>query len=194
MTSKDYRYDSDRCLISNLLGIPESDLKGETMEEIITKMIQNSESGIESDRAMMVREIITRYGETRIRPGERFQKSSQIYEHFRIRLGEAKQEAFYIVLLDNKHKVITEKVISLGTLNQSLVHPREVFAPAIEARAAAIVLIHNHPSGEPSPSNQDIEITKRLVEVGSVVGINVIDHVIVGTDRYYSFVDEDMMP
>ena len=83
-------------------------------------------------------------------------------------------------------------MISLGTLNQSLVHPREIFAPAIELRAASVILIHSHPSGDVQPSNQDIEITKRLSKVGEIMGIKVLDHVIIGED-YFSFVDQDMM-
>ncbi|MBT4285856.1 MAG: JAB domain-containing protein, partial [Deltaproteobacteria bacterium] len=86
------------------------------------------------------------------------------------------------------------QVISIGILNKSLVHPREVFVPALERRAAAIVLCHCHPSGDPKPSTQDKEITKRLVEVGKLIGINVLDHLIIGDNGYYSFVDEDVMP
>ncbi|NQU63585.1 MAG: DNA repair protein RadC [SAR324 cluster bacterium] len=136
-----------------------------------------------------MKEIAQRYGEKRIKAGEPFTCSSQIYEHFRVRLAEFKQEAFISVLLDNKHRVIT-----LGILNQSLVHAREVFAPAIGYRAAAVVICHCHPSGDPKPSSQDISITKRLVDAGNLIGIRVIDHLIIGDNEYFSFADEDMMP
>ena len=116
-----------------------------------------------------------------------------MYEHFRIRLGTARQEQFHVLILDNKHRVIEEKMITMGTLNQSLIHPREIFAPAIELRAASVILIHSHPSGDTKPSQQDIEITKRLSEVGEIMGIKVMDHVIIG-DGYFSFVDQEMMP
>ena len=84
-------------------------------------------------------------------------------------------------------------MITMGTLNQSLIHPREIFAPAIELRAASVILIHSHPSGDTKPSQQDIEITKRLSEVGEIMGIKVMDHVIIGDD-YFSFVDDGIMP
>ena len=100
---------------------------------------------------------------------------------------EEDREAFATILLDTKLKPIGHYVVSTGTLNQSLVHPREVFKKAIVASAHAITLIHNHPSGDANPSNEDIQVTQRLVEAGELVGIEVLDHVIVGDDNYYSF-------
>ena len=177
-------------LISNLFDIPGDNIKGETVPEIIDYLISHSD---DVDRVMMVKEIAERYGERRLSTNEPFKKSSQVYDHFRIRLGEAKQENFLAILLDQKHRIIREQQISLGSLSRSIVHPREVFAPAIEHRAAAIILVHNHPSGDADPSTQDIEITKRLCEVGELVGIGVVDHVIVGRDCYFSFIDAGMM-
>ena len=147
---------------------------------------------IPDERVDLVREIAARYGEKRIL-GQSFNSAKQVYEHFKIRLGTARQEEFHVLILDNKHRVIHEKMITLGTLNQSLIHPREIFAPAIELRAASVILIHGHPSGNTKPSKQHIEITKRLSEVGEIMGISVIDHVIIGDD-YLSFVDQEMMP
>ena len=108
-------------------------------------------------------------------------------------LSGAMQENFIVVLLDNKHRPIMDVQVSRGTLNQSLVHPREVYAPAIEQRAAAVILVHNHPSGDPEPSQQDIQITKRLQEVGELVGIKVLDHIIVAGNTYLSFVDDGLL-
>ncbi len=122
--------------------------------------------------------------------------SRKIFHKYRCRvkrLKHAQQEEFHVLILDNKHRVILEQLISKGTLTQSLIHPRECFAPAISLRAAAIILVHNHPSLDPKPSQQDIEITKRLSEVDVLVGIKVLDHVIVG-DNYFSFADDGMMP
>ena len=175
---------SNRELLSELLQIPEQGLRGETIPDIL--------DSIPDERVDLVREIAARYGERRI-VGQSFKSSKQVYDHFRIRLGTAKQEEFHVLILDNKHRVIEEKMITLGTLNQSLIHPREIFAPAIELRAGSIILIHCHPSGEVQPSKQDIEITKRLCEVGQLMGIEVIDHVIIGDD-YFSFVDDGIMP
>jgi len=130
----------------------------------------------------------------KVEEGESFTNSESIYNYYRFSLTRQKQESFYILILDNKHRIIKLQCISQGILNKSLVHPREVFAPAIQLRAAAIVLIHNHPSGDPTPSTADINITGRLVQVGELVGISVLDHVIIGKNSYYSFVDEDRMP
>jgi DNA repair protein RadC len=173
-------YKSDKKLLSELLQIPEQDMRGHTIPDLL--------DSIPDERVDLVREIAARYGEKRIL-GQTFDSARQVYDHYRVRLGTAKQEEFNILILDNKHRVIEEKMITLGTLNQSLVHPREVFAPAISLRAAAIILVHCHPSGDPNPSSQDREITKRLIKAGQVVGIEIMDHIIIGDD-FYSFMNE----
>ena len=98
-----------------------------------------------------------------------------------------KQEHFMVLLLDNKNKVIKTETISIGTINASLVHPREVFVKAIRQHAAAVILAHNHPSGDPKPSAEDRAITKRLLESGDLLGIPVLDHVVIGGADYVSF-------
>ncbi|MBT4088635.1 MAG: hypothetical protein HOE30_09100 [Deltaproteobacteria bacterium] len=184
-------YLTDQDLLNKVLHIPIEEMKGACMREIIENLLLNSEK---KESVCLVKEIAHRYGEKRLTPGELFTCSSQIYEHFRIRLAQYKQETFIVTLLDNKHRMIADQMISLGTLNQSLVHCREVFAPAIERRAAAIVICHCHPSGDPKPSTQDITITKRLVDVGNLIGIKVLDHLVIGDNEYFSFVDENIMP
>ena len=99
------------------------------------------------------------------------------------------RENFIIMMLDNKHKVIGINTVSVGSLNSSVVHPREVFKPAILCNAAAIILAHNHPSGDPAPSPEDISVTKRLIEAGDVLGIAVLDHIVIGDDNYVSLKD-----
>ena len=96
-------------------------------------------------------------------------------------------EVFAILCLSTKHRVIAYHEVSRGTLDATLVHPREVFEAALLANAAAIVLCHNHPSGEPTPSPDDLQLTRRLVGAGALLGVDVLDHVIVGDGRYYSF-------
>lgn len=98
-----------------------------------------------------------------------------------------------MVLLTNKNRKIREVKISEGSLTASLVHPREVYNPVIRESAAAVVFVHNHPSGDPSPSPEDIAITARLKEVGEVMGIKVLDHVEIGHDRYFSFKEKGML-
>lgn len=96
------------------------------------------------------------------------------------------REQFRVIHLDSKNRVIGQEVISIGSLNASTVHPREVFKNAIKASAATIIAIHNHPSGDPIPSREDIEIAKRLNEAGSIIGIEVLDHLVIGNGRFES--------
>lgn len=106
------------------------------------------------------------------------------------RLRFAPKEQFLVVLLNSKNRVIGTEVVSEGSLTGSVVHPREVFQPAILQHAAAIVVSHNHPSGDPHPSREDKEITKMLVEAGKIIGIPVLDHIVIGDGTYYSFQEE----
>ena len=101
-------------------------------------------------------------------------------------LSEEKREVFYVILQDLKGYLITYEMISTGTLSNTLVHPREVFYPAIRNKAASLILAHNHPSGDPAPSPQDIALTKKLIEAGKLVGIPVDDHLIFGKECYTS--------
>jgi len=135
-------------------------------------------------------EIARRYGERSFRVGEPFRGSSDVYAHFRERLAAEKREHFYAVLLDNKHRKIKDVSVSQGSLTASIVHPRDVFAPVVRESAAAVIFVHNHPSGDPTPSKEDIEITRRLREVGDIMGVRVLDHIVVGDGRYVSFVDD----
>ena len=137
-----------------------------------------------------VMEIARRYATQRLEAGHVLASSSDVFRHFHQRLKDKKREAFYIVLLDNKNRVIKEDRISEGTLTSSLVHPREVFASAVRAAAASLVVVHNHPSGDPTPSREDEQITGRLTEAGKVLGIHMVDHVIIGGEKYYSFADQ----
>jgi len=108
--------------------------------------------------------------------------------------GSRPVEQFGIVLLDTKHRLLQVKLVSTGSLDSTMAHPREVFREAIAARAAAIVLFHNHPSGDPRPSADDVALTVRLVEAGLVVGIDVLDHLILADQRYYSFTEAGQLP
>lgn len=122
-----------------------------------------------------------------------FKNSREVFEYFRPKFYGLKKERFLCALLDAKNRVFREIIISEGTLTSSLVHPREVFRNAIKEAAASVLFVHNHPSGDPDPSRDDINITKRLVETGRVVGINVLDHVIVSNGRYLSLMEKGYM-
>jgi len=109
------------------------------------------------------------------------------------RLRKEHREHFLVLLLNARHEVIGKETISIGSLNASIVHPREVFKPAILASAASLVLVHNHPSGDAEPSEEDLAITKRLVQVGELLGIGVLDHVIVASRGVVSLKARQMM-
>lgn len=126
-------------------------------------------------------------------PSRSFRTSLEIYSYFRPRFEGVRKECFWGALLDGKNRIIKVLRISEGSLTRSLVHPREVFRPAIKEAAAGMLFVHNHPSGEPEPSREDIQITQRLVEGGKLLGIRVLDHVIIGSCRYFSFADEGMI-
>lgn len=117
---------------------------------------------------------------------QKIRSAKDVYDIFIDRLDNAKKEEFYAILLDTKSNVIDEHRISVGTLNASLIHPREVFNPAIKASANAIILVHNHPSGDCTPSDVDKSVSKMLYNAGDLLGINVLDHVIIGKDSYIS--------
>jgi len=108
--------------------------------------------------------------------------AEDVYNYFVDELKDKKKEHFYALLLDSKNRIIKEELISVGTLNSSLVHPREVFKEAIKNSANAIILVHNHPSGDCEPSAEDLEITEKMKEAGEIVGVKVLDHVLVGND------------
>lgn len=116
--------------------------------------------------------------------------SRDVFETYRPRYKNATQEEFLLLTLNTKNRITREVVISLGTLNSSIVHPRDVFNHALREAAAGVIFVHNHPSGDPAPSREDITLTARLCEGGRLLGIKVLDHVIIGATRYYSFADE----
>jgi len=102
-------------------------------------------------------------------------------------IRDNKKEYFVVFYLDVRNQVIKKEIVSIGNLNSSLVHPREVFEPAVRNLCAQIILAHNHPSGDASPSEDDLKITKRLVEAGKILGIEIVDHVIITKDGFFSF-------
>jgi len=108
--------------------------------------------------------------------------SDLVMEHLRY----LDREVMRLLLLDSKHQVIATPVVSVGTLNASMVHPREIFKECIRRSAAAVIAVHNHPSGDPSPSSEDIQVTKRLFQAGEILGIDLLDHIIIGDNRFVS--------
>ena len=138
-------------------------------------------------------QLARRFSDNCLQPGERFLSSGDAFSHFHERLRDLRKEIFLALLLDSKNRLLREVRISEGSLNASIVHPREVFAPVVRESAAAVLFVHNHPSGDPSPSREDIEITKRLKEVGDLMGVRVLDHVIIGNGNYVSLADRGLI-
>lgn len=118
---------------------------------------------------------------------------SDIADILMLDMGHLKKEHFRIVMLDTKNGIIGIEDISIGSLNSSIVHPREVFKEAIAKSSASIILVHNHPSGDPTPSKEDIAITRRLSEGGEILGIKVLDHIIIGNKKYISLKEKDIL-
>jgi len=139
-----------------------------------------------------VGELARRYALQRLPRGTPLRTSAEVYRHCGERLAALRKEQFHVILLDGKNRPLKDVRVSEGTLTASLVHPREVFVPVIEESAAAIILVHNHPSGDPTPSAEDIAITQRLRQVGELMGVRVLDHVVIGHGRYVSFADEGL--
>ena len=137
---------------------------------------------------LTIREDIAAY----LKTGQRFTDPRQVYETFSFLMKETK-EMFMTLHLDGKNRIICMDLVSMGSLNQSIVHPRSVFQTACISNAAAIICVHQHPSGDPTPSSEDIAITRRLKEAGEIMGIKILDHIIVGEGEYLSFVERGLL-
>lgn len=125
--------------------------------------------------------------------GPLFSSSRALFSYFAPRFKTLKKEYFVAVLLDIKNRLIREHRISEGTLTNSLIHPREAFREAVREAAASVIFVHNHPSGDPTPSRDDVVVTERLKGAGEIIGINVLDHVIIGDGKYVSLKEKGIL-
>ena len=123
----------------------------------------------------------------------KIQSAEDVYHYFADRLAEKKKEYFYALCLDTKNRIISETLVSVGILDASLIHPREVFNPAVKASCHAVILVHNHPSGEAEASAADIEVTKMLYNAGDIIGISILDHIIIGKNGYSSMKEKGII-
>lgn len=133
-----------------------------------------------------LRELIRRMYHAKMGNITAIRSPKDIFEYM-ADMQHLKQEQFRIIILNTKNKVIRQKIISQGTINMAVVSPREIFNAAIKTMAASIVLVHNHPSGDPSPSSEDKQLTEVIIKAGNIIGISVIDHIIIGKNHYCSF-------
>jgi len=123
----------------------------------------------------------------------KIETAKDVFNYYVDELRDKKKEHFYALFLDTKNRIIDKELISVGTLNASLIHPREVFKSAIKASSNAIILVHNHPSGDCEPSKEDKDVTKTLFDAGDILGIKVLDHVVVGKDGFTSLKEEGVL-
>jgi DNA repair protein RadC len=130
---------------------------------------------------------INNYSENII--NKKLNSSTLVFEYYKNKLKGLKQEHFYCVYLDNSKKIIHEKLLFIGTINYSVVHPREIFKEAYTYSASAIICIHNHPSNNILPSSEDIRLTNNIKDISNILGIKLVDHIIIGKDNYYSFLE-----
>ncbi len=128
-----------------------------------------------------------------LQAGQRFANSRDLFQRYRAQFFAASKEYFLSLHLNAKNQLIREVLVSVGSLSTSVVHPREVFAPAVRDSTAAVIFLHNHPSGDPAPSREDRECTQRLLRAGKILGIRVLDHVVLGYDDYFSFADAGLL-
>jgi DNA repair protein RadC len=155
------------------------------------------EPGIGAARAAAVSGafgLARRLQEAALRPGTRLRDSRDVARVVRETVRGSRRENFFALLLDARHRIVSMRLISTGSLESAPVHPREVFSPAVREGAAAVVVAHNHPSGDPTPSAEDRAVTERLRGAGELLGIALLDHVVVGDQRCFSFAAEQQLP
>ena len=190
-------------LVAILLG---SGIKGKDVIKLskeIVKLYEDDFSSLTLDKLLSIHglgvakasqlisaiELSKRY---LVKENKKITNASDVYDELK-EYRDKKQEYFLCLYLDGANHICETRIITIGTLNQSLVHPREVFSPAVEHRCASIIVAHNHPSGILSASSEDIEVTKRLQESGKILGIELLDHVIFTKDSFISLKDENRM-
>jgi DNA repair protein RadC len=149
--------------------------------------------GAKATRIAAALELGRRASQEALPDRERIRSAADVYEQVRLRMRDLSHEEFHVLLLNTQNMILRHLQVTRGTLDASLVHPREVFRAAITEAAASLIVIHNHPSGDPTPSAEDRAVTRQLVEAGRLVGIEVLDHVVVGEGRYVSFAEAGLM-
>jgi DNA repair protein RadC len=177
-------------LAEGLLGAGLRDLAGRSLAEL------EGEHGLgraKATRVLAALELGARLASDGRTPSAAFRTPESSARYLLPRYGARPVETFGLLALDVRHRLKHEAVVSVGCLTSSLVHPREVFKEAVSARAAALILFHNHPSGDPEPSAEDVSITRRLVSAGTLLGIEVLDHVILGAGRFVSLKERGVL-
>ncbi len=209
-----YQYGSENLSDEELISIIlKTGTKGMSVKEVSLKLLENvgdikrlkdigintlmGINGIGRVKAIEIKAAIELgrriYIENNNLGGVILNNSLKIYEYFKDLVGNKKQEYFYTVYVDTKGRYIDKKCLFVGTINNSIVHPREIFKEAYLLSANGIICIHNHPSGDPTPSKEDVVITRKIKEIAMIHGIRLVDHLIVGVNSYYSFYEDNKL-
>lgn len=209
-----YQYGSENLSDEELISIIlKTGAKGISVKEVSLKLLENvgdikrlkdigintlmGINGIGRVKAIEIKAAIELgrriYIENNKLSGVILNNSLKIYEYFKDLVGNKKQEYFYTVYVDTKGRYIDKKCLFVGTINNSIVHPREIFKEAYLLSANGIICIHNHPSGDPTPSKEDMMITRKIKEIAVIHGIRLVDHLIVGVNSYYSFYEDNKL-
>ena len=209
-----YQYGSENLSDEELISIIlKTGTKGMSVKEVSLKLLENvgdikrlkdigintlmGINGIGRVKAIEIKAAIELgrriYIENNKLGGIILNNSLKIYEYFKDLVGDKKQEYFYTVYVDTKGRYIDKKCLFVGTINNSIVHPREIFKEAYLLSANGIICIHNHPSGDPTPSKEDVMITRKIKEIAMIHGIRLVDHLIVGVNSYYSFYEDNKL-
>lgn len=179
--------------LSLLTGIKESEFaKFSTLNDLRSRLYSLKITDLQKMKLEAMFEVSKRI-ETELLHRDKVSSPLDVYNNLKSEMRHLDKEEFRILILNTKNEIIKTSIISVGSLSASIVHPREVFKEAILHSGASLILAHNHPSGNSQPSREDIQITKRLVEAGSLLGIKIADHVIISTHGYTSFKEEGLI-
>lgn len=182
-------------LARTLLSSPDTDESILNIHQLsLQKLLKTKGIGkVKAIQILCISELARRLAKASAKDGLVFSKPSTIAEYYMEDMRHQKQECMKLLMLNTKGKLIGETYISKGTVNASLVSPRELFIEALEHGAVSIILVHNHPSGDPSPSQNDMSVTNRVKEAGELIGIELLDHIIIGNNCYFSFAEGQML-
>ena len=165
-----------------------------TLEKLFSCSINELEqiNGIGKTKAMQILAMaeLPKRKELQKNKKKKIKQTKDVFDMFHPLLKDKTQEYFYIIMLGVNNKILGTEKISTGILDSIIIHPREIFKPAIRNSSSKIILVHNHPSGDPTPSDEDLDMTRNLIEAGTLVGIEVLDHVIIGDENHWSYVNQ----
>ncbi len=184
---------TDAEMLAKLLNLPEKALQSHSLQEVMTSPMAIKGIGEKSTEKIMMLNELSRRWSMESNPIDTIHGPEDVVNYLMPRYVDETREHFVLVLMNTKNHIIATPVVSIGSLSASVVHPREVFKEAILYSAACMILVHNHPSGDPTPSREDKAITERLVKCGKILDIPVLDHIILGRFRYLSFKEKDLM-